>query len=409
MPDQDRLYYLLDRYIDETASAGELDELKLLLNDQSHETIARDRLVNLLRQTEPLPEHSESRWQAILQEIRAETIDGPLSVVTADTAAERLVAAGRKPLSRRWWSVAAALLIGATALWLLRRQGTEDRPQAATVSPKHDHVPGGNVALLTLSDGSTITLDSAHDGVLAQQGNSNVTKLKSGQLAYKTLDGKPAPAVFNTLTTPRGGQYRLVLPDGSEVWLNAASSITYPTFFSGKERTVRITGEAYFEIAQSAAMPFKVIVNAPIGEQEVEVLGTHFNVKAYHDETAITTTLLEGKVRLNSKGAEGVLLSPGQQGTQQADGNIRMNPHADTEAAIAWKNGLFHFEHTDIQEVMRQLARWYNVDVVFEGKITDEKFDGEITRNSNLTEVLKILQLSNVHFKVENNKVTVTP
>jgi len=408
MPDQDRLYYLLDRYIDETASADELDELKLLLNDQSHETIARDRLVNLLRQTEPLQEHSESRWQAILQEIRAETIDGPLSVVTADTAAERLVAAGRKPLSRRWWSVAAALLVGATALWLLRRTDSRERLQPGTATLPHDHVPGGNVALLTLSDGSTITLDSAHDGVLAQQGNSSVTKLKSGQLAYRTLDEKPAAAVFNTLTTPRGGQYRLVLPDGSEVWLNAASSITYPTFFNGKERTVKITGEAYFEIAQSAAMPFKVIVNAPIGEQNIEVLGTHFNVKAYNDESAITTTLLEGSVRLSAKGVA-TLLRPGQQGTQQADGNIRMNPHADTEAAIAWKNGLFHFEHTDIQEVMRQLSRWYNVEVVFEGKIPDEKFDGEITRNNNLTEVLKILQLSNVHFRIDNNKVTVTP
>jgi len=408
MPDQDRLYYLLDRYIDETASADELDELKFLLNDRSHETIARDRLVDLLRQTEPLPEHSESRWQAILQEIMAETIDGPLSLVTADTAAERLVAAGRKPLSRRWWSVAAALLIAATALWLLQRPDAKEKPQSGTATIRHDHVPGGNVALLTLSDGSTITLDSAHDGVLAQQGNSSITKLKSGQLAYKTLDTKSAAAVFNTLTTPRGGQYRLILPDGSEVWLNAASSITYPTLFSGKERTVKITGEAYFEIVQNAAMPFKVIINAPIGEQEVEVLGTNFNVKAYNDESAIITTLLEGSVRLSTKGVA-TLLRPGQQGTQQADGNIRMNPHADTEAAIAWKNGLFHFEHTDIQEVMRQLARWYNVDVVFEGRIPDEKFDGEITRNNNLTEVLRILQLSNVHFRVDNNKVTVTP
>ncbi|WP_431215318.1 hypothetical protein ACQ86N_11785 [Puia sp. P3] len=203
MSDQERLYYLLDKYIDLTANAGELDELKLLLNDQSHETIARDRLVDLLRQTEPLPEHSESRWQGILQEIRAVPIDGPLSV-TADTAAERLVAAGRKPLSRRWWSIAAALLVGATALWLLRRSAHEEKPVSSTANTAHDRVPGGNVALLTLSDGSTITLDSANNGVLAQQGNSSVTKLKSGQLAYKTLDGKPALPVFNTLTTPAG-------------------------------------------------------------------------------------------------------------------------------------------------------------------------------------------------------------
>jgi ferric-dicitrate binding protein FerR (iron transport regulator) len=411
MPQQERLYYLFDKYIADTASADELNELKVLLNDQSYEVIARDRLVNLLRQTEPLPGHSESRWQAILHEIRAEA-----DIVHAETSTFRIPAkiepsakpSRRIPMARRWWAVAAVFLGGVTALWLLLRPAPAKQVVADRQSLQHDRAPGGNVAKLILSDGSTITLDSAQNGILTQQGNTNITKLNDGRLVYKTLDEKPVAALLNTLSTPRGGQYRLVLPDGSEVWLNASSSITYPTAFTGGERKVSISGEAYFEIRSNASMPFRVFVHAPTGEQTVEVLGTHFDVKAYNDETSVTTTLLEGSVRLTSKGVA-TLLQPGQQGQLRTDGLIHLEPHADTEAAIAWKNGLFHFEQTDIRDVMRQIARWYDVEIVFEGKVPEERFDGEIPRNSNLTEVFKILQLSNVHFKVEDRKVTVTP
>ena len=428
MPQQERLYYLFDKYISDTASADELNELKALLNDQSYEVIARDRLVNLLRQTEPLSGHSESRWQAILHEIRAEAEIRGAEAETRGTEAEtrgieaetRGIEANnsqnepsakpsrRIPMARRWWAVAAVFLGGVTALWLLLRPAPARREVADRQSLQHDRAPGGNVAKLTLSDGSTITLDSAQNGILTQQGNANITKLNDGRLVYKTLDEKPVAAVLNTLSTPRGGQYRLVLPDGSEVWLNASSSITYPTAFTGGERKVSISGEAYFEIRSNASMPFRVFVHAPTGEQMTEVLGTHFDIKAYNDETSVTTTLLEGSVRLTSNGAA-TLLQPGQQGQLRTDGLIHLEPHADTEAAIAWKNGLFHFEQTDIRDVMRQIARWYDVEIVFEGKVPEERFDGEILRSSNLTEVFKILQLSNVHFKVEDRKVTVTP
>src|ERR1700754_590802 len=414
MLQQERLYYLFDKYIADTASADELNELKTLLNDQSYEVIARDRLVNLLRQTEPLPGHSESRWQAILHEIRAEAGTIAETAFRAakeeDTATTEMAPTRRSriPLTRRWWAVAAVFLGGVTALWLLLRPAPAKPVVEDRQSLQHDRAPGGNVAKLTLSDGSTITLDSAQNGTLTQQGNTSITKLDDGRLAYKTLDEKPVAAVLNTLSTPRGGQYRLVLPDGSEVWLNASSSITYPTAFTGGERKISISGEAYFEIRSRASMPFRVFVHAPAGEQTVEVLGTHFDVKAYDDEAGVTTTLLEGSVRLTSKGAA-TLLQPGQQGQLRTDGLIHLEPHADMEAAIAWKNGLFHFEQTDIRDVMRQIARWYDVEIVFEGKVPEERFDGEIPRSSNLTEVFKILQLSNVHFKVEDRKVTVTP
>ncbi|MBS1662866.1 MAG: FecR domain-containing protein [Bacteroidetes bacterium] len=386
MPDQERLYYLFNKYIEETANADELGELKALLNNQSYEMIARDRLVSLLRQTEPLPGHSESRWQAILQEIRVE----------------------RKRPMRRWMAVAAAFLGGAVAIWLITHKTVKMPAVADRQTLQHDRAPGGNVARLTLSDGSTITLDSVQNGVITQQGNTGVTKQSDGRLVYKALDEKTAAVVSNTLSTPRGGQYRLVLPDGSEVWLNAASSITYPTAFTGSERRVIVAGEAYFEISPNPAMPFRVITHAPAGDQEVEVLGTHFNIKAYEDETSLTTTLLEGSIRLRSNGTS-TLLSPGQQGQLRPDGQIHLNPEVDLEEVVAWKNGLFHFEQADITEVMRQLARWYDVEVVFEGKLPAGKFDGEIPRNSKLTDVFKILQFSNVHFKVEDRKVTVAP
>jgi transmembrane sensor len=322
------------------------------------------------------------------------------------------------PFTRRWWAVAALLIGTAVAVWLLIRPKTPAPAVAGQQTLRHDRLPGRNVARLTLSDGSSITLDSAHDGFLAKQGNASITKSGDGSLAYQPAKGERTVAVYNTLSTPRGGQYRLLLPDGSQVWLNAASSISYPTAFTEAERSVTITGEAYFEIVSNATMPFRVRINTPRGQKDVRVLGTHFNVKAYGDETTVTTTLLEGSVQLldggqgpnsgqGASGGAGTILKPGEQGQWRADGTMQVDPHANIEEAVAWKNGLFHFEGADVAEVMRQLSRWYDVDVVFKGKLPDAKFEGEITRNSNLTEVFKILQLSNVHFTVEDKKVIV--
>jgi len=401
MPATERIYYLFNRCIEETANPAELEELWALLNDISYEGAIMDRLVSLLRETTPLAEHSEARWKAVL---RGAGLPSQL-VLTSETPALSL---RRLPLIRRWWAIAALFIGGLAAVWLLLRTPAAQPAMAGLQSLRHDRAPGRNIAVLTLADGTSITLDSTHNGVLAQQGNSRVTKLKDGNLIYKALDEKPAAVVFNTLSTPRGGQYRLNLPDGSQAWLNAASSITYPTAFTGGERKVSITGEVYLEIAKNPAMPFRVEVATASGHEQVEVLGTHFNVKAYGDEAMVMTTLLEGSVRLVSKGGA-ELLQPGQQGQLRSDGLLYLVDHVDIDEVMAWKNGLFHFENADISEVMRQIARWYDVEVVFEGKAPVEKFDGEIPRNSNLTEVLKILQLSNVHFKVEDKKVTVTP
>jgi transmembrane sensor len=393
MPPEERLYYLFDRYIGDLASAGELDELKLFLSDSSYEETAKNYLLCLLEATEPMAGASEERLHAVLRRMHEEELS---LRKTPEPYTRRL------PVIRRWWAVAALLFGIAVTVWVVTRPKMAPPAVAGRPLQGHERAPGRNVALLTLSDGSSIALDSAHNGVLAQQGNASITKSGDGSLAYRPAQGGKAVIVYNTLTTPRGGQYRLLLPDGSQVWLNAASSISYPTTFTGGERSVTITGEAYFEIAPDASMPFRVNVSAPQGQKEIRVLGTHFNVKAYDDEPTVTTTLLEGSVQM-----AGTILKPGEQGQWRADGTMHVDPHANIEEAVAWKNGLFHFEGADLAEVMRQISRWYDVEVVFRGKVPDAKFEGEITRNSNLTEVFKILQLSNVHFTVEDKKVIV--
>jgi len=390
MTARERIHELIDKYAANTATVAEQNELAQLLELSEGDDEAISYLLRLLQQTTPLPEHSEARWQAIRAAI-GHTV--PATRVRKRSMVFR-------------WTAAAAIIAGITTWYLFLPKATLKTQPASTTVP-HDRPPGGNVAMLTLSDGSIIALDSARTGPLTQQGNTKIAKLNNGQLAYKTLNEKPTALLYNTLTTPRGGQYRLILPDGTGVWLNAASSITYPTAFAGDERVVRITGEVYFEVQKDPTHPFKVTFNPGADSGSVEVLGTHFNINAYSDEATVKTTLLEGSVRVVSKAA--TLLKPGQQAQLDNTGHAAVFADVDLDEVIAWKNGRFHFEDADIRTVMRQIARWYDVEVAFEGKITTEKFVGDIPRNSRLTEVFKILELSNVHFKVEDKKVTVIP
>jgi ferric-dicitrate binding protein FerR (iron transport regulator) len=311
--------------------------------------------------------------------------------------------------SKRVWTYAAAVIFlilaaGGGYIWMHRSPGivvTGGKDLAKHF--RNDVAPGGNKAVLTLGDGSTIVLDSAHTGVLSQQGNAKVQKLDSGQLAYNTLYEKPTGVVYNTLVTPRGGQYQLVLPDGSKVWLNAASSLRFPTSFQGKDRQVELTGEAYFEVAKNRTMPFKVKVN---NEAEVEVLGTHFNIMGYKDEQTMKATLLEGSIKV-SKGIISKMVRPGEQAQLNARGELEIVKDADVDEAIAWKNGYFQFHIADIETVMRQLTRWYDIDVYYESKKPEGHFLGEISRNNNLSDVLKMLEVNGVHFRLEGKKLIV--
>lgn len=261
--------------------------------------------------------------------------------------------------------------------------------------------PGGNKAVLLLADGSKIVLDSATNGLLASDPATKITKIEEGQLRLSSA-GQATSTAFNTLTTPRGGQYAITLADGTTVWLNSASSLRFPNAFSGKERVVELSGEAYFEVAKNPLQPFTVKVN----EMEVKVLGTHFNVMAYEDEDAVQTTLLEGAVRIRQQDAS-ALLKPGQQAAAKAGGVIKISNGADIAQVMAWKNGYFDFEGATIEAIMRQLARWYPVDVVYAGKIPAH-FTGTISKNVGIEKVFQMLELTGaVHFSVNGNKVTV--
>lgn len=304
-------------------------------------------------------------------------------------------------------NVAAAVVLIVISIGVY--QYLKKAPQSFTASHKpvkHDVDPGNNKAILTLENGTKLVLDSAKVGNLAKKGKVNIKKSANGQLIYIIDQDNTAitndPIVYNTISTPRGGQYQVILPDGTKVWLNAASSLKFPTVFAGNQRNVELTGEAYFEVKKNTASPFVVKVNS----MQVRVLGTHFNIMAYNDEPAIKTTLLQGAVKLNVDGQSN-LLKPGQQGVVK-EGAIRVID-ADTDQAIAWKNGFFEFKRASIQDIMKQLSRWYDTEVVYEGKIPDDEFVGKIERNVKLSQVLHILELNNVHFKIENKKITVIP
>lgn len=307
---------------------------------------------------------------------------------------------------RRYVPYAAAAALIAVMALVFHHSATPDR-QLHVQQPQDASqvLPGGNKAVLILADGRQITLDTADNGTIARQGNVQVIKLDSGQLAYNHSGaGKGGAAGYNTLATPKGGQFRITLPDGTKVWLNAASTLRFPNAFAGAERVVQLTGEAYFEVAKNAYMPFRVKVN----DMAVQVLGTHFNVMAYPDEPGIRTTLLEGAVKVQH-GAHTMQLVPGQQARLGPSGDFTMQNNVDVEEVVAWKNGYFHFNHESLQGVMRQIGRWYDAEIAYEGEIAPRQFGGKIERSSSVTEVLKILELSKVHYRIEGKKIIVMP
>ncbi len=308
------------------------------------------------------------------------------------------------------WMVAASVLIvlvaGLSYLYISRNENKEIPGNfAKNKIIKNDITPGGNKAVLTLANGSAIVLDSAQNGTLTQQGNVKVIKLDSGKLIYqKDENTNVATVQYNTITTPRGGQYQLVLADGSKVWLNAASSIRFPTTFTGKERDVQITGEAYFEVTHNSEIPFHVKAN----NMDVAVLGTHFNINAYDDEGVMKTTLLEGSVKV-SEGNKSVTIVPGEQAliAHHTD-KIDIKTNVDLEEVVAWKNGKFIFQDADIQSIMRQLERWYNITVNYQGNIPNEQFVGVIPRNVNISQILNMLEKTGaVKFEIDGRKIIV--
>jgi ferric-dicitrate binding protein FerR (iron transport regulator) len=304
---------------------------------------------------------------------------------------------------KRWLPyAAAAVLAGAVALLWLQKPPASEAPAAQTIAVDNAIQPGTTGAVLTLADGSTLELDSLGNGTIASQGATQLV-LRNGRLSYNNSNAKDTAVTYNTISTPRGRQFQLVLEDGTRVWLNAASSLTYPTTFSATARTVSITGEAYFEVTHNADAPFKVKMGP---QQEVTVLGTSFNVNAYTDEPEVSTTLVEGSVKV-SNGIAGQVLRPGYQAAMRDNGiTVRQ---ADVNDIIAWKNGLFIFRKTDIHAVMRQLSRWYNIEVVFAGNPAARTLTGEVYRNYTLQQALAVLQEADLRFRISGRQLTVLP
>jgi ferric-dicitrate binding protein FerR (iron transport regulator) len=443
--EKNRIRYLLDLYAADEASGKEVEELFVYLRSAGggealKSLIAdawRSGSTDVSRKDEANAISAGQDWDKMWSAIQLAMHPAPRA---------RIFSFGRMR--------AAAILIlciGAGAVYLLvGKSHLKTKAMLAAAKYRSDIVPGGNKAVLTLADGSTIVLDSAKDGTLAQQGNAKVVKIDAGMLAYNgKMKGEAGamkggasamkggvsgmkgetPAMkegggmmYNTIATPYGGQYQVILPDGSKVWLNAASSLRFPTSFSGRERVVELMGEGYFEIAKDPSKPFRVHVVHAAGagkEMNIEVLGTAFNIMAYENEEHSNTTLLNGKVRVELSSAAGttatnaaavVSLEPGRQaiaynqtdGLQVADANV--------DQVIAWKNGLFRFRETGIRELMRQVERWYNVEVISRTDTKDKDFTGIVSRSQNIQALLHTLELTGtVHFQIDGRKIIVLP
>lgn len=340
-------------------------------------------------------EHADFNAEEMAQEI--------MQKVRQNEAITPVIHREQLPLiSRSWFKYAAAaaiflLLLAGSWQWHSRRQHQEPLLAQQVLLPAPAAHP-----ILILGDGSRISLDSAAMGTIAQQGATQVIKLANGELAYHNTAGKDGSTIFNTMQTPNGCQYQLTLPDGSRVWLNAASTIRYPTAFPADNRTVEVTGEAYFDIAKDERKPFTVAVKG----MQVQVLGTEFNVMAYADEETVKTTLVRGAVKINAH----TLLHPGEQVVwHHSSGQLQVNT-PDLEETLGWKNGEFYFRETNIRSIMREIARWYDVDVKYEGDLSAVQLSGIVARTAQIPQLLKALELTQiVRFKIQGRTITVMP
>lgn len=383
-----------------THAAGRLteeerQELAAYAMDPAMSDELQQQLAIMMEEAPAEPVASAEEWKPLLT-----------AVMDTDKARENdPVPLRRAPSFFRRWSWAAVLIpvLVAIGIYFLVA-GRKDREQPPMQAKAADIAPGRNGAVLTLADGSQVVLDSLGNGVIATQKGAKVL-LAAGRLSYTPLPGEGVD--YNRITTPKGRQFRLVLPDGTAVWLNAASSLRYPTSFTGKTRQVEVSGEAYFEVAENANMPFHVNVN---GNINIEVLGTHFNVNAYENEQHINTTLVTGRIKV-STGTTNAILKPGQQAQagQGSATDMKVLSNADIEKITAWKDGLFNFNGATLQEVMRQLERWYDIEVVYEKGAPNITFWGKMTKDISLNGLLIGLQQSEVHLRLEGRKLIVLP
>jgi transmembrane sensor len=384
---------LLSDYINGMLSPDELEEFFAQVPAN------RDLLVTAIDEKaaldQPLSENKDRTDRMITRlEAALEKIEEPVAPVR------------RLPFLRPLGRVAAAVLILATGTYFWIASYKKEHPSVAMASKTVDIAPGHNGAVLTLSNNTQVVLDSLGNGIIAAQTGANPLLL-NGRLTYDPQKETTAETVYNTVTTPRGRKFQLTLPDGTQVWLNAASSIHYPTVFTGTERKVELTGEGYFEIAKNTKMPFRVKID---NREDIVVMGTHFNVNAYENEKTLTTTLLEGSVRVfdlrqqptvqNTE--KGVVLKPGQQA--QIRSEMIVVDNSDLDKVMAWKNGAFNFEGLGLSAAMRQLERWYDIKVTYESGVPDIRFGGKIGQDASLADLLLILSGTKLKFRIEKGR-----
>lgn len=392
MNNQERISFLLNRYINSNCTVEELKELLQLLNRPGHEDFLTKELKLLWENTSPEKHHSNEQWEQLYMAAMIKTEN----LSSIKPTKKRLLV----PLA------AAAILIMTlfTALFFYFQNPEKDRVKDRQKTLTTELKPGSNKAILTLANGIKVNLDDAVEGKVSAQAGVQITKTNDGKLIYQP--GKADPAAFsklNSIETPKGGQYQITLSDGTKVWLNANSALKYPVSFGKTERLVTLTGEAYFEVAKNKSIPFRIIT----GSQVVEVLGTHFNINGYNDEPDVKTTLIEGAVKVSDQEKlTATILKPGEQSSFR---NNRFQIRSvDTEAAVAWKNGYFTFNKSTLESIMRQLERWYDVDVVYQDKgVKTQVFSGNVSRFENASQVFSILELTGlVHFKIEGRRIT---
>lgn len=390
---KERIHYLLESYISRQANAAEESELMDWVLEAGENSELKSYVLTIWNQYKPAEDLSYVDWDKIYSRIMQPPV----------------VSMEPKIRKMRWARLtAAAVILIALAAGAYLYFTPRSQQSIATVQPKQNDIapPSGNKAVLTLADGTKIELDSSGNGTIAMQGSVKIIKQFTGEIRYVgTASGEVG---YNTLSVPRGSKpISLMLSDGSKVWINVGSSLTYPTAFTGNERKVKITGEAYFEVTHNSMMPFMVQHD----DLTTKDLGTHFNVNTYEDETAEQITLLEGSVCV-TKNALSKLLKPGQQARINKNGNdnIKVLNDVNMEEVMAWKNGKFMFDKdTDIGIIMNQISRWYDVDIEYQGKI-NQRFWGSISKGVNVSQVLKILEATGgVKFKVERNKIIVMP
>lgn len=390
---QSRLTYLYGQWLSKTASEAERQEFLLLLETTGPEN--------------GLPPLMKEAWDTIREEEGLFSLRQKNDLATLILKNTAMAAGPEHPVvqiqapRRSWLRYAAAvvLLLGATATVYFSLFREADPPAPAENGNLSKVLPGGDRAVLTLADGSEIVLDSAGNGLLAQQGNVEVIKLANGQISY-ALKGAAQAGMMNTMRTPRGGQYQLNLPDGSRVWLNAASSISFPASFAGRQRKVAVTGEAYFEVVKDAAQPFLVDVD---GQSTIEVLGTSFNINAYRDDEGIKSTLVTGSIKVSGMDTKqhAAVLKPGQ---AWFNGKVETT---DIARDIAWKNGIFDFGGKSFQSVMKEIERWYDLQVQYKGAVPDFKFSGQMDRGVQLGDLIRFLQQYGLRIQLEGRKLII--